>query len=86
MIISNSVVHRSDGPAYIDVDNHYEYWVNSKRHRIDGPAVRNQNGSYQWYVNGNDITKEVEEWMKESEITLPFDEDAQTMFNLRFVF
>jgi hypothetical protein len=81
----NGERHRLDGPACIWADGTQAWFVNGKYHRLDGPAIIWVDGTQYWYVNDNNITKEVEEWMKCNNISYPFDEETQTLFKLRFL-
>jgi len=64
----NGEFHREDGPAIIWYDGSIYYYVNGVRHREDGPAVIWDDGSKYWYINSKDITKEVNNWIKENNI------------------
>lgn len=66
----NGIYHRIDGPAVIKFDRfgniQQEQWFqNDKCHRQDGPAIidNNYSNGYFW-IDGNDITNDVEIWMK----------------------
>jgi len=53
-IISDAVLHRTDGPARIYADGSQEWYLNGKRHRESGPARMWTNGnwySFKEYVN-----------------------------------
>ena len=81
-------LHRTDGPAIIYADGDQEWWVNGKPHRTDGPAVIYANGTKLWYINGNNITEELNQWMKNrgcywSENN-PWNEDIKIEFLLVF--
>ena len=39
-------------------------------------------GSESWWVNDVDITDKVEQWMREREVTWPWDEATQVEFQL----
>lgn len=47
-----TILHREDGPAYIDADGSRAWYLNGKRHREDGPAIFYENGSRAWFLNG----------------------------------
>jgi len=44
--------HRVDGPAFIGVNGHQEWWVKGRRHCLSGPAVIFADGTEEWYVDG----------------------------------
>lgn len=46
------VLHRTGGPAVINIDGSMQYWVDGNRHREDGPAVILANGSLDYWVDG----------------------------------
>ena len=50
--------HRTDGPAYEDVDQHRTWWVYGKRHRTDGPAIESDTGHEFWYIEGKEFEKD----------------------------
>jgi len=62
-----------------------EWWINRYRHRIDGPAVDYADGSKEWWINGKHITDEVNDWMKENNISYPFNEETLFQFKMRFL-
>ena len=78
-------LHCVDGPAIEDSTGAKEWWVNDRPHRLDGPAVVCSDGTSLWIINGKDITKEVVPWLKEQGFTIPLDDQAQTLFILRFL-
>jgi len=47
----NGILHRDDGPAYIESDGTEQWWIHGHRHREDGPAVVWSNGTKEWWVN-----------------------------------
>src|ERR1700691_6204728 len=64
----NGILHREDGPAVIWPNEIGEYFLKGKFHRVDGPVII-RNGSIQkYYINDENITEEVEEWIKENNI------------------
>jgi hypothetical protein len=81
--------HRIGGPARIWPGGKYgvleEWYVNGKLHRIDGPAVIGADGSQVWWIIGNEITDEVNKWMKYNNISYPFDENTLMQFKLIFL-
>jgi hypothetical protein len=77
-------LHRLDGPA-IKSNRLEEWYVNGKRHRFSGPAIIQSDGRRDWWVHDINITNEVNKWMKENNITWPFDENALMQFKLRFL-
>ena len=82
----NGKLHRTDGPAV--VIQHEQLWrawyTNGKLHRTDGPAVVHPNGDQEWWVDGVDITRQVETWIAENNITWPWDAATQLEFVMRF--
>lgn len=79
----HGLLHRENGPA-ITWANGVQHWFNhGRRHRLDGPAMI-YDDRITWYINHQDITKEVEAWLKEQGLTWPFDEHAQVAFVLKF--
>lgn len=83
----DNLLHRIDGPAFINRYGDEQWEYHGKMHRIDGPAViwrRFPQIEYRYFVNGIDITNEVIAWMKEHNISYPFDEDTILLFKLRF--
>ena len=77
--------HRLDGrPAVIRADGSRSWYVDGKRHRLDGPAVIYPDGSQQWWVDGKDISDQVKKWMKECDITYPFDKEYEVLFVIKF--
>jgi len=80
----DSVLHRLDGPA-VEWRNGNETWlVNGGIHRIDGPAIEWADGTLEWWINDCEITNDVNEWVKENNFTIPFDEPTQMMFLMKF--
>ncbi len=46
-------LHRESGPAAINKDGSFKYYINGEVSRIDGPAVFNsETGSKEWWLNG----------------------------------
>lgn len=79
-------LHRLDGPAMLYNDGSYEWYKNGIFHRIDGPAVYYINGPViDWWINGNKITKVVNKWMTENNISYPFTNESRTLYLLQFV-
>ena len=70
-------------PEYsVDKDGTQEWWVDGQLHRLDGPARIWTDGTQEWYVRDQEITSQVEAWMKEHAITWPWDEETQMQFIL----
>jgi len=80
----NGKLHRTDGPAVITSYGSMYYYLNGKTHREDGPAEIWNNGSIFYYLNDNDITKEVEEWIKENNIPKVWNNSHKLLFKLTF--
>ena len=63
-----------------------QQWFNlGRRHRTDGPAIICANGSEYWYVNGEEITHQIQDWMKLKGVTWPWDTATQMEFVLTFL-
>lgn len=62
-------------------------WFNDHEgyHRIDGPARVFDGLTDEWHIHGYNITGEVNAWMKENDITWPFNEESLVLFKLRFI-
>jgi hypothetical protein len=60
------------------------WWVNGVRHRDDGPAFISANKHLSWRRHGEDIDREVNEWMKENNISYPFTDEQKVLFKLTF--
>lgn len=56
--IFNLTWHREDGPAYEDVDNYKQWYINDQLHRIDGPAIEYADGRNMWFINDNSVPSE----------------------------
>ena len=82
--------HHEDGPAFETPAGSREWWVNGLRHRTDGPAIMlveeewwiNEPLHGWWWINGEDMTHEVEKWMRLKQISWPWDEATQVEFLL----
>ena len=63
------------------------YYVNGKCHREDGPAVIWDDGSLWYYIHGKNITKEVNNWIKENNIPdyKLWNNSHKILFKLTFV-
>jgi len=83
----NGKLHRVDGPAQIFANRNYKaWWLNGERHRTDGPAIVTTIMSHLielWFLNDNELYN-VNEWVKENNFTIPFDEPTQMMFLMKF--
>ena len=78
-------LHRVDGPAIEYANGTKSWFIDGERHRIDGPAIEWEGGSKEWYINHNDVTKEINNWLSENNVTYPFDEDGLVQFKLRWL-
>lgn len=63
--------------------------MTEKLYDSDG-LEHNQDGPWRipspvWMIHGHNISDEVNEWMKENDITYPWDKETQVLFELRFV-
>jgi len=61
-----------------------EYFLNGLFHREDGPAVIWNGGIQKYYINNNDITKEVNNWIKENNIPKVWNKSHKILFKLTF--
>src|ERR1700691_4077197 len=80
----NGELHRENGPAIIYPNGSIYYYLNGKSHREDGPAAIWNDGTIFYYLNNNDITEEVEEWIKENNIPKVWDNSHKILFKLTF--
>jgi len=79
----NGLLHRTDGPAVVWLDGAEQWYLNGHRHRTTGPAETYKNGNQHWFINDKDITKAVEKWIKDRDISSPFsDEETRVEFLL----
>jgi hypothetical protein len=50
--------HRTDGPAFVEANGSYGWYINGKCHRTDGPAFVDESDSTQyWFINDKRKTK-----------------------------
>ncbi len=54
----NNELHREDGPAIHDNDDHREWFINGERHNENGPAVIYITGNKEWWINNEFIKLE----------------------------
>src|ERR1700691_131013 len=80
----NGIIHREDGPAIIFSHGRLDYYLNGKWHREDGPAVIWSKGIIDYYLNDKNITKEVNNWIKENNIPEVWDNSHKILFKLTF--
>ena len=86
----NGVKHREDGPAVVCPDGRKEWFINDKRHRADGPALiypyrHGVDYVQEWFINNRRVTKQVNNWMQNHNVTWPWDKNTQIQFLLTFV-
>lgn len=48
----DGLLHREDGPAFIDPSGAEGWYLHGRRHRADGPAIAGPNGYEAWYRDG----------------------------------
>lgn len=83
----DGVRHRIGAPAIefaIGVDC---WFMNGRPHREDGPAIDyNDRGLRSWYLNGIKLpVEEIEQWITDNDIVVPFDESNIMMFKMRWL-
>ena len=78
-------IHKQDGPAMIFPDGDKVWFDHDKKHRIDGPAFIGNNGKHEWWINEVHITEEVNQWMRDRDVSWPWDEETQVEFLLTFL-
>jgi hypothetical protein len=66
-------------------NGHRTWYRDGKLHREDGPAIIELLGKGYWFINGQNITTEVNIWLDENEIRLPFNDEEKVMFKLMFL-
>jgi len=49
---TNGLLHREDGPAWIESNGTIHYYINGKCHREDGPAIIWKDGRFNYFLNG----------------------------------
>lgn len=81
----NGKHHRTDGPAVIYHNGFQQWWLNGKKHRADGPAETLSNGIQQWWIHGVHMTREINAWMKQKDVTWPWDAETQAEFVLTWL-
>ena len=86
----NGKQHCDNGPAYIWDEFHQKYYLNGFLHRTDGPAIH-WDSDDEYFINGIDITKEVEQWIKENGNNLPeywfeWEENHIELFKTKFTY
>lgn len=80
----NGQFHLVDGPAIEYADGTKAWYYHDQCYRVDGPAIEYANGIKLWYVYGKDITRDVESWLNEQQLSLPLNESSQVIFILKF--
>ena len=82
----DGLLHREDGPAAIYPNGRWAWMRNGVLHRVDGPAECYSDGSLHWYINGQKLpSKKVEQWMRDHEVSWPFDKQTQVEFLLSWI-
>jgi hypothetical protein len=80
-------LHRIDGPARIINGGIKQWWINGKLHRLDGPAIiDDESGRMEWYIDDINLTTEIIEWMREADITWPWNNNVQSFFILSWAY
>jgi hypothetical protein len=81
----NGKWHRDgDMPAVIGADDELLWYKNSLLHRVTGPAMINSNTEHKYWINGDNITEEVNAWLKTRKYKYPFTPEQQVEFTLTF--
>jgi len=65
-------------------DGSRTYLLGGKRHREDGPAIIRKDGRKEWFLNDNNITEEVNDWVKENNIPEVWNNSHKLLFKLTF--
>ena len=82
----NGQRHRIDGPSFEGVNGTKAWYVNGKCHRLDGPAIEWYGGDKEWWVDDKLLPlEEINQWIEENNLTVPFNEEAQLLFKLRWM-
>ncbi len=70
----------------IEEDGSQHWYINGLRHRLYKPAIINANGRQEWFINGNNITKEVNDFIKEYDLPewTEWTELHRILFRMRF--
>jgi hypothetical protein len=83
--LQNDVYHRDgDKPAYISSNGTLIWYTNGLPHRLAGPAVIYPDKKKEYWINGNNITKDVNAWLKTCQYEYPFTPEQQVEFVLTF--
>jgi|ERR1700691_615014 len=61
-----------------------QYYLNGLLHREDGPAIIRKDGRKEYWLNDENITEEVEEWIKENKIPKDWNNSHKILFKLTF--
>jgi hypothetical protein len=88
IMIGKKMPRRIEGTNTFEHDDGTKEWrsPNGDLHRLDGPAVEFANGYKAWYVNNIDLPdKEVDQWVIDNNLSIPFDEATQVLFKLRWL-
>ena len=80
----NGKRHRTDGPAIIWDNGDIIYFLNGLCHREDGPAIIRTDGTIEYFLNDKEITKEVNNWIKENNIPEIWNNSHKIFFKLTF--
>jgi hypothetical protein len=75
--------HREDGSVLITTEGDMVWHIKGRRHREDGPAIIFKDGRHQWWVDNKMLpNEEIEQWVRENSIIIPFDRETQVEFLL----
>ena len=59
--------------------------ANEELHRLGGPVIKYVDGRKEWWIDGQHVTKEINNWLHENNISYPFDEDELVLFKMRWL-
>jgi hypothetical protein len=80
-----NVTHREDGPARSWPSGYEQWYLHGKKHRDDGPSVVfPKRSGHHYHIQGKNITKQVNVWLKEHNISWPFTPVEKVLFKLTF--
>ena len=84
---NNNLLHRdNDLPAVITANGTRKWYINGERHRLYKPAIIYPDRSHYWYINDIDVTKEVNNFIKEYDLPewSNWSDENRILFRMRF--